>query len=121
MSKFYSFNQNNSGGSFTFDKKKGISHFVIIEAESEEQAVSKAETIGLYWDGCDNGIDCHCCGDRWSKYWVQSSDTPKIYEQDVSEGIFKSSRQWMEKGFEGFIHYLNGTIKPIAVQKVKGY
>lgn len=65
MSKFYEFSQTNSGGSFEVDDK--LCHRLIIEAESEEEALSIAEELGCYWDGVNNGNDCPCCGDRWHR------------------------------------------------------
>lgn len=61
--KFYEFSQNNSGGSFDVDSK--LCHRLFIEATSVDEAVSKAENLGCYWNGVDNGMDCECCGDRW--------------------------------------------------------
>lgn len=46
---FYTYRQNNSGGSFKITKK--IKHFVIIEADSAKEANKKAEHIGIYFDG----------------------------------------------------------------------
>lgn len=63
---FYIFRQNNSGGSFTVDKD--LSHFLFIEAPSEKEAMKKALDLGVYFYGVDEGIDCPCCGDRWSEY-----------------------------------------------------
>jgi hypothetical protein len=64
--KFYEYTQNNSGGRFEVDKK--ICHRVIIQAHNEEEARQKALELGIYFDGCSNGYDCSCCGDRWSDY-----------------------------------------------------
>lgn len=61
--KFYEFVQNNSGGSFDVDDR--VCHRLFIEATSEDEAISKAEDLGCYWNGVDNGMDCECCGDRW--------------------------------------------------------
>lgn len=60
---FYEFNQNNSGGYFNVDKM--VCHRIIIESNSYEEAMDKAESIGCYWNGVEKGIDCPCCGDRW--------------------------------------------------------
>jgi len=61
--KFYEFEQNNSGGSFVVNER--ICHRIIIEAETEQQAIQKAEQLGCYWNGVEEGLDCPCCGDRW--------------------------------------------------------
>lgn len=61
--KFYEFNQNNSGGSFDVDND--VCHRLFIEATNAEQANRIAQDLGVYFDGCDSGMDCDCCGDRW--------------------------------------------------------
>jgi hypothetical protein len=76
--KFFTFTQNNSGGAFI--RNDDVSHFVIIEAFSSEEADSKAEKIGVYFDGCNTGRDCNCCGDRWSRAY-EGEDVPLIYGQ----------------------------------------
>lgn len=66
MYKFYEFTQNNSGGSFDVNDK--LCHRLIIQAINEDDAISKAETLGCYWNGVSKGYDCDCCGDRWHCY-----------------------------------------------------
>ena len=81
MSKFYTFSQNNTGGRFI-----GPAQFVIIEADSAEQANSIADNNDLYFDGIGDGRDCPCCGDRWHS--VDKSDgklKPKIYGKNPEE------------------------------------
>ena len=77
--KFFHFSQNNSGGSFYINEK--VAHHVIIQAYSAKEANSLAEDIGIYFNGCETGNDCSCCGDRWSKQWSTDSgdETPLIY------------------------------------------
>ncbi len=65
MKTFYAFDQNNSGGSFVVNDK--LCHRVIIEADTEVEAINKAEILGVYFNGVDLGMDCDCCGDRWYK------------------------------------------------------
>lgn len=74
--KYYTFTQNNSGGRF-----RGPAHYVIIKATSAKQANSIAEENGLYFDGCDTGQDCNCCGDRWYRAYSEkdATDVPMIY------------------------------------------
>ena len=62
--KWYQLDQNNSGG--FFDADDAVCHRLFIEAKDDETAEKIAEDIGFYWDGVENGIDCRCCGDRWS-------------------------------------------------------
>lgn len=89
---FYQFDQNNSGGSFDVDEN--VCHRLFIEADSLEEATDKAESLGCYWDGVENGIDCPCCGDRW-----YSGDEVDI-ERYITEGyeaLEFSLQQWNKK------------------------
>jgi hypothetical protein len=60
---FYEFKQNNTGGSFDVDDK--LCNRLFIEANSRTDAIFKAEELGIYFNGTQNGRDCSCCGDRW--------------------------------------------------------
>jgi hypothetical protein len=60
---WYEFRQNNSGGSFAIDDD--VTVYVLIQADSTKSANTKAEEVGIYFDGVGNGQDCECCGDRW--------------------------------------------------------
>lgn len=62
---FFEFNQNNTGGSFDVDGK--LCHRLIIEEDDYRKAIKKAEELGCYWNGVEDGLDCDCCGDRWYK------------------------------------------------------
>lgn len=116
MSKFWHFNQNNSGGSFSFNKKAGITHHVIIEAKTADEASARAQDIGIYYDGVREGMDCGCCGDRWSEPYGDGDDAPLVYGKPFAEWDapividdkqFPTSR-WMEEGHEVCVHYLDG-------------
>lgn len=61
--KTYQFSQNNSGGSFDTDEV--LCHRLFIEAPNAASANGVAQSKGVYFDGCSDGIDCNCCGDRW--------------------------------------------------------
>jgi hypothetical protein len=81
---FYQFRQNNSGGSFVENNK--VAHFVIIEAEDHVQANEIAESIGIYFDGCEKELDCDCCGDRWSEVEEGEGDeTPVLYGEPINK------------------------------------
>lgn len=110
---FYTFNQNNSGGSFAFDADDGITHFVIIEADSAIAANRKATQIGLYFNGCDTGSDCSCCGDRWYPVdeW-DARDEPLLYGAAPSEYYSNPwGLAWMAPNPETFIHYADGRVE----------
>ena len=95
---FYTYSQNNSGGSFI-----GPALYVVVEADNSEEADSIAEKNGLYFDGCEKGADCDCCGDRWRRAWVDSGkEKPMIYDEEVSEettnvGRFAAPGSWVEE------------------------
>lgn len=102
---FYTYDQNNSGGSFT-----GPAQYVIVEAKNAKYANFTAEEeLGLYFDG--DG-DCHCCGNRWSEQWSDADGTivPEIYGMSLSKrkqvkGYFYET----DKVPYTLIYYSNGT------------
>ena len=110
---FFNFSQNNSGGSFIFNKERGITCHVIIEANDANHANERAESIGLYFNGCEEGMDCECCGDRWSQIWRgdKGDEVPSIYGQPIvkRKPVFGIVRN--KQGFETAVHYADGTIK----------
>lgn len=106
---FYHISQNSSGGSFDFDLDRGITHHVVIEASSVEEAISRAESMGLYWDGVQDGVDCPCCGDRWyPPHDGDGEEFPHHHGTPVSEPALLP---WMEAGRECAVHYLDGRIE----------
>lgn len=78
--KWFHYSQNNSGGEF-----KGPANHVLIEAESASDADRRAVDIGLYFDGCDAGLDCSCCGDRWHTAYGDGDDEPEVYGTPAAE------------------------------------
>lgn len=112
---FYQFRQNNSGGSFDFDAGRGISVYVVIEADSAADANLRAELIGIYFD--DNyDIDCECCGARWTEIWRDEAgdELPTVYSEVIDGGWKPTFGKWMGDNPEGYIHYKNGLVKPFG-------
>lgn len=105
---FYEFDQNNSGGYFV--ENETICHRLFIEADSEYEAIFKAEELGCYWDGVAKGIDCECCGDRW--YFPDQVDVNNIeeYAQSLAD-------KWGWTTPDARIFYKNGRVKEIFSQK----
>lgn len=77
--KFYEFTQNNSGGYFDVDEN--VSHRVIIEAETEEEAEEKFRPMIENQSG-----SCECCGERW---WVSAEEVElERYKTDGYSATF---------------------------------
>ena len=111
---FYTFDQNNSGGAF-IHVPGALSHKVIIEADSAEEANRIAEGLGMYFDG---GGDCSCCGNRWYKAWDQDagSETPEIYGKPVE--AYAGSKyfiNWMGDDPYAYVHYADGRVESFKV------
>lgn len=95
QTKLYRFDQNNSGGSFR--ENEDICNIVVIEAHSAEEANTIAKNIGIYFDGIKEGLDCPCCGDRWTP--VSELDTDIIDDiNNIKKTVFSDTI---------IIHYLN--------------
>lgn len=105
--QFFHFDQNNSGGSFDFELNK-ISHHVIIEAKNANHANFLAEEIGLYFNGCEGGQDCSCCGDRWYPAWGEGDNNPLVYGNPPE----KYTDTWLgDEKPHTYVHYLDGVVK----------
>lgn len=106
--KFFTFDQNNTGGRFL----DNMPLFLIVEAIDSFQADDIAINNGVYFNGCEIGLDCECCGDRWTESSNNdSSETPNIYGNPVEQ--FKS--QW--GNYVAKVIYLNGTVKEYKTDK----
>ena len=95
--KWFTYNQNNSGGSF--HKDKDVDVYVIIQATSFKEANDFAKAIGIYFGGVAYGVDCGCCGDRW--YPADKMDgktSPEIYGKKIK--IDKRTNKKQDAEFE---------------------
>lgn len=107
---FYTYVQNNSRGSL-HTRTGAISVYVIVEADSFEEADARARDIGLYFDGVESGEDCSCCGNRWhSVEWGEANETPMVYGRPVDEPMPEDTIKWVE-GAQGYIHFKDGTVR----------
>jgi hypothetical protein len=112
--KFFTYMQNKSGGFFEVDPKQGIGEVVIIQAASPSEADGIAQRIGLYFGGVAAGIDCGCCGDRWSEQWRDDagSDRPEIYGEPADSGksLFRK---------DVYVHYYDGRFELVKQKAAK--
>lgn len=110
---FYTFHQNNSGGSF--EETATVSVVTIVEARTADLANAVAQSIGIYFYGCFSGIDCTCCGDRWSQtYEAAGRDVPCLYGKPITE----CEASFFDK--KAIVHYADGRVETVIfAQKPK--
>ena len=119
--KFYEISQNNSGGFFVEDDK--LCHRLYIEAETSEEATEIAEGLGCYWDGCSDGTDCSCCGDRW--YPPQDEvELPAIWDKEtklktIEEYAQHVANEYGDDPVDSRIFYKDGRILEISKEEKK--
>ena len=101
---FFEFSQNNSGGHWDVNDK--LTHRLYIEAADEAEATRIAEDLGVYFNGCEDGMDCECCGDRW--YGCTQIEIPRI------DGLHTK-----EEADQYAIKY-GGTVRPATKWKPSG-
>ena len=88
---WFEYCQNNSGGYFDINPDRGIGPRVWIEAPDAAAADSIAGSKGVYFDGCDDGLDCSCCGDRWYGAHGKGERKPEIdkdYDFDWHDKVY---------------------------------
>jgi hypothetical protein len=108
--RFFEFSQNNSGGSFDENEEEGIGTCVIVEAKDWQDANERARAIGIYFNGCDTGRDCSCCGDRWYRLWEGEEGDP--VPSSYGRPVWGNASSRYRKG--AYIHYLDGTIEHVV-------
>lgn len=88
---------------------------VFVEAIAVEEANRRAEDIGIYFNGCDKGLDCNCCGDRWSPVYEDEYD---VFLSDSMEELEMKVRKSLDHGYSShtesaIIYYMNGIKRKI--------
>lgn len=100
--KFYTIDQNNSGG--VFIKNDYVDYYVSVQADSVEKAKKLLEHIVEdYSDSCD------CCGERWG-IWLSERDAynvPTIYGTPLTK-MKDRDTFWLEEKV-AIIYYADGT------------
>lgn len=110
--KFFNFDQNNSGGYFVENEKLGVGPEIIIEAQNYNEAWNKLEALGEqcsgFWNYCD------CCGERWYKGWKEEGhDVPSIYNTPIENFKATDFREYV------YVHYYDGTFKRFDFKKAE--
>ncbi|MGL4850888.1 MAG: DUF7296 family protein [Clostridium sp.] len=93
---FYTYNQNNSEGYFIVNDD--VAHFIIIEANNEDEANEKMKAI------VENYSDfCPCCGERWRDRCHSKKKYPSIWGKNLYE-----EQDYFYRNDEAIIYYLDG-------------
>lgn len=82
---FFTYSQNNSGGSFVTNDR--VCQYVIVEANNVAEADTVAEGLGVYFDGVETGVDCDHCGNRWWPADGRGTEKPEIYGENPAEHV----------------------------------
>lgn len=107
----YRFRQNNSWWHLTINDT--ICQLMIIEANNKDEALDIAESLWIYFDWVNCGIDCECCWDRWDEYPDEIS-FPYQWDKD---NVFNTVEEYVEHLNNNYsknttrVFYLDGTIK----------
>lgn len=104
--------QNNSGGHF--EVNDNVCRQVYIEASSINDAEAKAEALGIYYDGCEKGLDCPCCGDRW-----YGADELKSSTKELEELVQELADKYGWTVPDARLFYADGMVKEIFSSKLK--
>lgn len=111
---YFFFDQNNPNGVTLQDAERGIGHFVIIEADSANAANAKADSIGLYFDGVSEGMDCECCGDRWNRVVdYDAREVLTVYGQELDPEERVLEAVWFGGRATGYLHRANGSVAEV--------
>lgn len=115
--KFYTFRQNNSGGSFDHEPEDGIGIVAFVEACDIVHAIARAERIGLYFDGVQDGRDCGCCGDRWNTPWSDDgTPAPELYGKPW-RAAKEGEEPTLDWGIPSYVHFIGGEFKPAIAEE----
>lgn len=118
--RWYKWNQNNSGGSFHVNDD--VTHRIYIEAYSYEEAERKALGLGVYYNGCDDGSDCPCCGDRW--YEGDEVTFPLSWGKELNFNNIEEYAGYMTDNYgwcspDAYLYYHDGRKVEVYSDKVK--
>lgn len=123
MMQRYEFTQNNSW--WSFDVNNNLCHRLFIQAKTEDKAIIKAESLWCYWDWVEEWIDCECCWDRRSNYYVSSYTFPyknfwdKVIYKTIKEfAQMLANKYWFTKP-DCKLYYNNWKVIDIFTQKNK--
>lgn len=102
--KLYLYYQNNPGGHT--DQTGFLWDYMIVEAPRARMADVMLEEAGGYFNGVRSGIDCECCGNRWSSK-AERRDEPDMEELDIPEYHYPYDYDESKQGDEIYAKYIS--------------
>lgn len=102
--KWFTYNQNNSGGYFI--DNDDVSHLICVQAENAEAANTQAYQITEEY-----GEFCECCGERWdiSERDQDGADVPTQYDKPLTESEASHYRQ------TAVLHFATGEKRKVRI------
>lgn len=107
---FYLVDQSPSGGQYDYFEDIGISEYIVIEADTEDEARAKFFEIIQYQYTRGYG-NCECCGDRWEWYMTDYyvfEDLDQLDKRGVLTSLWCLGEHGV--GYLSFVHYKDGRI-----------
>lgn len=118
---FYLFSQNNSGGDWDLSHQN-LGIYTYIEANSEEEAISRAEEAGMYFDGVSKGVDCDCCGDRWKRECEKIKPKTNYFDDSYKDALERIVLELAERdlgvGQKSTVVYLDGQVTTYTCKSI---
>lgn len=102
--KWFTYDQNNSGGFFIDNDQ--VSHLICIQANTAEEANAKAQNIVTYYSDF-----CECCGERWyiCEREGDGADVPSQYGKPLADQdpvIYRET---------AVLHFANGEVRKVKI------
>ncbi len=104
---WFTFRQNNSGGSFMVNDY--VAQFVSVQAASVEEA---SATLQCY---ATNAGSCSCCGDRWNFDFAEKGRVPVYAEQP----LYLLLGTHFGLYYEARLHRYDGSVLKLTEQGIK--
>lgn len=102
--KWFTYDQNNSGGYFIDNDE--VTHMICVQAENADAANAKAEEITKEY-----GEYCECCGERWYINEVDGDgfDVPSHYGEPLSSSQPSHYRKY------AVLHFASGEMRKVNI------
>lgn len=105
--QYWVYSQQCINGHYVTDPERGLAPLVFVEADGPEQANAILVGAGGYFNGVALGLDCPCCGDRWTVAGTvqpASVQTPEVYGFDL-DGKFQHPHELLPRSIAALLNH----------------